>query len=254
MPLYERFGISHAGVDPKMQLETMDTSDAVACGNMDAGSALFMLANGMGVVALRYYLMDDLVNAKKFAVGMLDVARDYFFGDWRARVTTEDHIIDPDLWHDKESWMDVYDLSLFWGSVLGRWDWLKEISAYPDDDRSMERGDTNAALRRLYIEITRHIRGENAGGSVAKKIVRLDGANWRGNNFIASCLDAIRAHDAAAADESLNAFFAAHAKRKRSKQITDTVSPLGTFMMNLAAHQNVRVNLRPEFSIYYVKL
>jgi hypothetical protein len=130
---------------------------------------------------------------------------------------------------------------------------VRELARYPDDRRQVETLDATPVSRRLLIDMARYLRGEKVQG-VANACAKLEGATWRGIDALASALDAIIARDEGGTQSALIEFFRRHHRRKKSKDVTDTVSLDGTTMFNLAREAKLNVELPAELEDYYVRL
>src|SRR5258706_8759115 len=98
--LYKRFGISEAGIDPARQ-ERMarETEETIREGSDDLATWASVLVSANICVATRYYLCDNHSKAKDYAEHSLTSAEQYFFGDWRTKVKTDEGNINPAWWH-----------------------------------------------------------------------------------------------------------------------------------------------------------
>src|SRR5208337_2858766 len=154
MRLYERFGMSWEGVEPMGQVQAIELCERqVAKKTPDLRLNLHSLARYRVAVAVRFYLIDDFVSAQRFGLASLEPTIEYFFGEWRDHRETDLSTIDPNWWHDKESWMHVFSGALLWGTTLGEWDAVRRIAAYPDERRRVDFEDATPALRQLYIDL-----------------------------------------------------------------------------------------------------
>jgi hypothetical protein len=252
--LYKRFGITERGVSPAIQERlARDAEDGIASGSSDLWLNIEVLVSMNIGVATRYYLLGDHRRARQFAERVLTSAGQYFFGDWRTKVETDEGKIDPEWWHDKDSWLTDFRGALCWGTVLERWQDVGELCVYPDERRGIETLDATPALRRLVIDIARWVRGEKVMG-VSKACAKLDGFTWRGVDSLALVLDAVIERDERKAQDSIDEFFLKHHKRKKSKDITDTVSLDGTTILNIARRAKLNVTVAAEHAHYYIQL
>src|SRR5687768_2554062 len=155
--LYKHFGATEAGIDPSRQEKmAKDAEQAIAQGTPDLNYELGTLVSMNIGVTTRYYLLENHAKAREYAERTLASARNYFFGDWRTRVKTDRGNIDPQWWHERESWLHYFRGALCWGTVLGTWEEVCDLSRYPDERRGIETLDATPALRRLVIDIARH--------------------------------------------------------------------------------------------------
>jgi hypothetical protein len=252
--LYKHFGISDAGIDPTRQEQmARETEATIRKGSDDLGGWIGTLVAANISIATRHYLCDNHPKARQYAERTLSSAEQYFFGDWRTKVKTDKGTIDPDWWHGVESWMKYFQGTLCWGTVLGEWECLRKLAAYPDERRGMDTIDVTPAFRLYLIQVARYLRGEKVQG-VAKACSKLDGSNWRGIDSLAVALDAVIDKDERRAQSSLAEFFLKHHKRKKSKDVTDTVSLDGTTMINIARRAKLNVKLPLEHEHYYIQL
>jgi hypothetical protein len=252
--LYKRFGISDEGVDPGLQEKHAHRAEQrIQEGAADVDHHVSILLSSNTAIATRYYLLDNHEKATQYAERTLLSAEQYFLGDWRTKVKTDEGTIDPEWWHDVESWMLYFRGTLCWGSVLGEWDRLRKLASYPDERRGIDTIDVTPAFRLYLIEVARYLRGEKVQG-VAKACAKLEGTNWRGIDCLAAALDAVIDRDERRAQSSVVEFFLKHHKRKKSKDIYDTVSLDGTTMVNIAKRAKLNVKVPPEHAHYYIEL
>ena len=254
MPLYVRFGISRKGVDPSVSLDVIQSCEIqIAKRTDDLGVDMRMLASALSGVAVRYYLLDDFDKAREYGSRVLPAVLEYFWGNWRTKARTDLGTIDPTWWHTTESWMSLFGSALLWGSVLRDWASLRDAARYPDDRSGLDTVDATPALRKLYIEIGKHLRGE-AVEACAAQVGKLQGSTWHGTYVLARCLDAIAQRENRMFQKSIDEFFRCRHMRKSSNNVTDTISMEGTFMLNLAQHEGINTDIRPEYEIYYLRL
>lgn len=252
--LYEKFGVPAAGIDPAPQQEMVRMAEETLLEQRDdLDTWVNVVVSGNISVAIRHYLCDDHAQARHWAERAVASAEQYFFGDWRTRVRTDEGRVDPEWWHGRESWLHDFRGALCWATVLGRWDDVRRLATYPDDRRAEEDLDAKPALRRLVIDTARYLRGEKVRGA-AEACAKLDGADWRGTDALAAALDAIIAKHEARAQASLGEFFLRRHKRKNSKDVTDTISLDGTTMLNLARREGLSIELPAKVQHYYIRL
>jgi hypothetical protein len=228
--------------------QSTDRSDLIRAGHE-------YLSSRCNLAAVVHHLAGNQDRARHYAERVVPAAKSYFFGDWRTKVPTDEKTINPQWWRDKEGWTDNFRYAICWAMVLGDWASVRELAAYPDHGRSMEEEGINKkpARREFLIALARFLRGE-AVSDVSAAVAKLTGANWRGTTELAQVLDAIITKDQAAAQGHLTNFFRLHHKRKRERDITDTISIDGTTLYYLARHEGLNVQLDPKLYTYVIDL
>lgn len=252
MKLHEKLGLTLQQVDTAYRLEVFDLIKKALPRVESFPINLHQYCVYSSTVAVAFHLVDDHRAAFAFAQRVTPAARNYLLGDWRVQTKTDLKTIDPGWWHDKESWINVFRVALCWGSVLGDWKTLRELAAYPDEHRSMEKfnPDSKPALRRLLLNVARHLRGNTlqGGRSVNEEL----GAKWRGIGVLGNCLDAINDRNEAGAGAGINEFLRLHHKRKKSTDINDSISLDATYMTNLAYRQGLKIAIDPRYAMYLI--
>jgi hypothetical protein len=254
METYKRHGFASHVIDVQRDIDFVraDEQKLHSGSSTDWWGDIWSLMSGYKNIITRRYLADDHAICREYTPKLLNAVQEYFFGDWKQKQKTGDGVIDPEWWR-RLSWMSYYDAALCWGSAIGDWKSLKQLAKYPDERCGRDTLDGPVARWRLLIDISRHLRGEEVS-SAAKAVSKLTGAKWRGTAVLAEALDGINAADAPAAEEALNRFFALHHKRKKTHDVTDSVSFPGTFMLNLARYRKLNVTLEPKLQLYHAQL
>ena len=253
MKLYERFGLNSANVDPEILIDVIKgDEEAIEEGHEDWERNLNSLATNRAVIAVCYYLMEDFKRSRKYANESIAAAMEFFFGNWRQKQPTENDEIDPEWWHENETWTDLFRLSLFWASVIDDWKSLRRLASYPDDKSGTD-VETTPAQRQLYLEISEFIRSDGKL-KIKSKVSKLKGADRHGAAAAAVCLENLSAKDLSSTQNAMDSIFQKHAKARNSDDLTDTICVDGTLMLNLARHFNVDVKLDPKFEHYFVAM
>jgi hypothetical protein len=256
-PPYAAMGLSYDAVEPDRFVLPVYESDktAIAAGGPDLGLNLCSHVSTCNNLALRYYLIGDQGRAERYGREVVPAALDYFFGPWRSHVETDEGTIDPSWWYDQEDWIDPFRFALCWGSLLGQLAEVKQLAAYPNEQRSKEESGINKkpALRQLMLELAAYLRNDALGGSVAERVKASAGAEWRGMGSLAAALDGIVRGDAAIVSDRVNDGLRA-VKTTKTKDVTEMMGIEATIIWQLALRARLHVQTEPTLERYLIHI
>jgi len=94
-----------------------------------------------GLIAINYFLLEDIANSKDWAMTTVECAEDYFFGDWRDQVPVSKALPPSREFQDKNRpWVTELQFALIWSAALGEWMRFEHFSSFPRDDISSDEG------------------------------------------------------------------------------------------------------------------
>lgn len=255
MKLHDKFGLTPEHVAADLRVHALKVAETASANITSAPWSLNQCCFLSSVAAAAFYLMGDHESARAFGRRVVPAASNYLLGDWLTKKPTDLGHIDPDWWYDKVSWVNAFQAALCWGSALGDWNNLRRLSAYPNERRHKEKNnpDSKPALRQLLLDVSSHLRGDKVHHS-ARRVGAMPGAKWRGVGTLAACLDSIVDRNAKAAEASINEYLKLRHKRKRSNDITDTISMDATYMINIARHDGLHVDIDPKYQMYVITI
>jgi hypothetical protein len=253
MKLFERLGIknfdgetTHLKMLNRAESESPKTDFEAAWNKLNRSEL-------HGLVALDYYLLDDPRNTAKYARACLKQADEFLFGNWRNEFKTPDGRIEPRWWKERFTWMEVFGHCLLWGSALADWDFLKRVSAFPEENACLSMG-TKPQDRDSFVAIATMLKGCPSEKCV-HNINRLSAGPKKGGKLLSVALLALLNADAAAFGESLTAYLQQYKKGEFPKEeLTSRISIEGTLLMRWGRHLGIKVEVPNQFQDHIVEL
>lgn len=204
-------------------------------------------------VALCYYLLEDILNARSYAREVVEDVLEFLYGDWRKTAKTDLKIADPGWWQKHSSWMMPFQVGILWASALGDWKSLRRMAEFPQLDVDVSPGYTKAD-RDYYLAIACYLRdGENA--EIAPLAARIQGETKLKPQLLLRVLQGIRRQKESAFNEALSAYLRYFRKSEfRKRMLTSLFAIDGTFLINLARYKGLRVAYPLEYEDYVINL
>lgn len=85
-------------------------------------------------VAICYYCVGDLREARNYAERAVKHFLDYFFGKWREEIPTDLKTLDPEWWRVHAGWVGHFSEAVCWGTSLRDWKSVQHLAEYPSDE------------------------------------------------------------------------------------------------------------------------
>jgi hypothetical protein len=212
--------------------------------------------NTGNLVAIQFYLLDDLQNTRVWASKVLDYAAEYFFGDWRDRIPSGDYGNEPpnrDYWDRKATWRYEFQACLLWSSCLADWDGLRRFAAYLRDDviRDVDQPNEN---RSWLLAVARVLQGTQLD-QLAEYVAVIHQGTRKRERFLLAFLDAIlNADDTALARATKDYFKYYKSSESKKQEITAKVAMDGTFLVNFARYRGRSIEVPANVQDHIVVL
>jgi hypothetical protein len=205
------------------------------------------------LLSLGYYYSDEHGLAKEHADQCIPELAEFFFGDWRNTSQTPEKSIDPGWWKRGFIWMQLFEAAVLWGSVLGRWDFLKRVGYFPDPDSCISDG-YRAVDRDLYVAWAAFLRGASAE-EIEPLLEQVQSGRSRPAKLVLAMIRAGLSKDAAAFQKALVKWLEHYRKEEFPKEkMTKKITVEGTFFVHWAKKEGLPVAVPPEFTDHIVRL
>lgn len=197
------------------------------------------------LIAIQYYLVDNMINAKIWGGKALELLDDYFFGEWRDTIASgnyRDAPPDRAWWDVHASWQSKFETAMLWASAMGQWERLKCFASYPTMNiiRDAEQSHENRAWL-LTVGVTLYGNGLQGCSDLGATIV--EGRRKRERllfNFLTSITDSSGSKVQEAADEYFTYYKLAES---RKTDLTKKISVDGSFLVHYARHRGHQITL-----------
>jgi hypothetical protein len=255
MPLYEKFNLD-ARLFADEELEWQKRAISQALSHTEEPTLLWgrkwSAVSDSDLMCFQYYLTDRRHEIPQYARPMLDYAIEYFFGDWRSVVPTDDGKLDA-AWWKQGAWVGQFRASILWGTCLGEWKMVREISMYPTEEcmlNNLEPRETKAWYMILAIFL-REMSLDNAD----KYISLVEGGKQKRAKILLSVLRTIVSRDSEAFAREFAAYMKYYKAREYSiPQITEKLAIDGTILFNVARHLGMNVEWPDKYMDHYISL
>ena len=251
MKLHERLGLEHFEVDSHLTMLSIAEAERPTT-SFDSAWTKLNFAALHGLLALDYYMLDIIPKARTHAYDCLTTAREFLLGEWRNRVETPDGTIEPSWWKEKFPWMGVYQFSLLWGTVLGEWEELAELSSFPTPTACLSMG-SKAQDRDWFVAIATVLRGESAEECIPA-INRLSAGPRRYGKITADVLRDLLEGDRILLQKNFVELLRQYRKGEFPKDpITKKVCIEASVLKHVAAKRGIEVTVPTEYRDYFVR-
>lgn len=254
-PLYKRLHLenkwwNYEQMEPSIELATRlpPTAD-----DYDRGLSKGRLPFNRFLVSLACYYAGELELTRSHAEKCIEESAEFFFGPWRTQYKTEDNIVDPSWWKRNLQWMRVFECALLWGSVLWKWEFLRNIGTFPERD-SIIALDYTEQDRDLFMAIGRLLYG--ASEQELEECLELAEAGPRENcKLLVDVMRSILLRDVGRLQAKLIRFLEYYkAETFPKEEFTAKISIHGTLFVHWAEKQRLGIKVPLEFEDYIVRL
>ncbi len=207
-------------------------------------------------LAFSHYLLDEIKEARQYAVQLLDATDEYFFGDWRDRAKPRD--IEPgesnrDYWHRHAVWRDKFREPCMWASCLGAWDRCRRWAAYLRDDVTFD-VEQSAEDRAWYL-IVAGVLLDRPWADMKPFVETIESGRRKREKLLLDTMRPLTAGDNAAFNDAL-AKHLSHYKSTDAKKrnMYERLAIDGTFLINLARHRGLEPRIPDRVKDHIVDL
>lgn len=238
MTLKEKFKWE-SDVEGRLQI-VKDTQAQIADGKAQRVT-YYWFVGSITWYAIEVYLEGDAVEAKQAAVGVVGAALEYFYGEWREKLETEDGKRGTEAWKPFCLWYDEVMQSLPFAAALSDWESMKRIAAYPPENKLPEAAKAKGETAWGWALIT-FLRGQ-APQKVEEFLVKAVSDKAKRPKVLAPVLTALLENNNAKFEKALMEYLAFY-KKSEFKRIVDKVMSLdGTILYHLGRKQGFAVEL-----------
>lgn len=253
MKLYEKLSLRPGMWDTSEKKLMVETCQKPSSDEYDRAWDKESLPRSRSILALAHYYSDEHALAQEHASQCIPELEEFFFGDWRNTFQTPEKTVDAGWWKRRFIWMQLFEAAVLWGSVLGRWDFLKRVGSFPESDSCISDG-YRAVDRDLYVAWAGFLRGASAA-EIEPLLEQVQSGRSRPAKLVLAMLRAALARDAGALQQALVEWLKYYRKAEFPKEkVTKKITIEGTFFVHWAEKEGVPVSVPHEFANHVVRL
>lgn len=202
--------------------------------------------------AVEAYLGGDRSEATQAAETVVKAALEYFYGNWREKLTTPDGKIGQEAWNPFCLWYEQVMESLPFAAALSDWESMKRIAAYPPEDKLPEaakaKGETawGWALISFLRDAPRR--------QVEDLIAKAEDDKSKRPKLLCPALLSLLANDAAQFEKALLAYLAYYRKSEFKRIVSKILSLDGTTLYHLGRKQGFTIKLPENVADHVIRL
>jgi hypothetical protein len=207
------------------------------------------------VVTILCFAREDDRSAKSQAQKTVSAAEDFFFGSWRAKTykLEDDEPVNEDRLRREFDWMDSFEAALLWASVLGKWDFLKKLGAFPRPDSHIDT-DYTKQIRDLFVALGAFFCG-TSGPELDGLLERASSGPKTRCKLMVAMIRAAQARDAALLQKGLIELLIYYKKSEFPRPfVPKKVSMEGTLFVHWAENEKLPLTVPFEFADHIVRL
>lgn len=255
VPLYERLHLdkkwwSYGEMEASITLATRLPPKA---SDYDRAWAKFKLPFNRFLLSLACYYAGEIELARDHGGKCVDESAEFFFGAWRSTCKTPENRLDHGWWKREFMWIPIFDCALLWGSVLGKWEMLGKIGAFPESDSYISE-DYIRHDRDLYVAIGRLLCGDPKHD--LEDFLRLaEGGPRAYCRLLASVIRAALAREVGQLQARLTKFLQHYQSEEFPKDdFRAKISIHGTLFVHWAEKEQLGVIVPPQYEDHIVRL
>jgi hypothetical protein len=204
-------------------------------------------------IALDSYLLEDIALAREYARKMVELAKEEFFGSWRAEMVVAQGYANLKAVKQVEAWERDFGGAIFWASCLDAWEDMNCLAKYATNECSV--GDYEPAEVGNWLLLLAAVLRDEPLQAVASHVQQVEKDRRKYYKFLLKLLRAILTNDNSAFNVELAAFLKYYKNDCFPKgAIDEKVTMDGTFMINFARHRGLDVSYSEEYSDHIVRL
>lgn len=255
MKLYERLKLRSQFWDFRLGFRSVEIAKNVSpsASDYDRAWKKFDLPRCRGLLCLACYYSDEHSLVQEHGSQCIPEMEEFFFGDWRNTFQTPEKTVDAGWWKRSFIWMQIFEAAVLWGSVLGRWDFLKRVGQFPEPDSCISDG-YRAVDRDLYVAWAAFLRGASAA-EIEPLLEQVQSGRSRPAKLVLAMLRGALSRDGGALQKALVEWLKYYRKEEFPKEkVTKKITIEGTFFVHWAEKEGVEISVPPEFADHIVRL
>ena len=255
MKLYERLNLKPNIWQTMHKIESVEIAKNIRpdADSYDRAWKKFELPDCLHLLSLAYYYSDEKELTTEHANQCISELEEFFFGEWRNRFETPEKKLDPGWWKRGFIWMQLFEAAVLWGSILGKWDFLKRVGEFPELDSCISDG-YRPVDRDLYVAWAAFLR-EASPNEIRPLLERVQSGKSRRCKLVLALLRAGLARDVAEFEKALILWFKYYREEEFPKEkITKKISIEGTFFVHWAEMKGLTISVPEDFVDHIVRL
>jgi hypothetical protein len=205
------------------------------------------------LLSLACYYAGEIELARNHGKKCIEECDEFFFGDWRNTYKTGENQIDPGWWKRETEWMWIFECALVWGSVLGEWQFLAKVGAFPESDSYIFE-DYIPQDRNMYVAIGRLLCDDSKND--LEDFLRLAEVGPRVYcRLLVPLIRAVLARDTNLFQERLTKYLRHYVSEKfPEEKFTSKISIHGTVFVHWAEKEGLAIKVPPEYADHIVRM
>lgn len=253
MKLYEKLSLRPGMWDTSEKKLMVETCQKPSSDYYDRAWDKESLPRSRSILALAHYYSGEHGNVREHASQCIPEMEEFFFGDWRNTFQSPEMTVDAGWWKRKFIWMQLFEAAVLWGSVLGRWDFLKRVGYFPEPGSCISDG-YRAVDRDLYVAWAGFLRGASAE-EVEPLLDQVQSGRSRPAKLVLAIIRAGLSKVEGTFQKALVDWLKFYRKEEFPKEkVTKKITIEGTFFVHWAEKEGLPVTVPPEFADHIVRL
>ena len=255
MKLYERLNIEEDQLIVQDTLRLLKKEKKRLNDLDDVPGFMLSLVSTHHMLVQEYYYLEENDKAKQYINDLIDVAKEYFWGNWRTQYDIgRSKPADPKTWKSVEPWTTEFRNVILWTSCINDWESVYKFAEYPTDDCPINRYEPRQEGM-WFLLLAAAIRGEKKetldkyAGMIKK------GKQNKYQKLLLNILYALLDMDNERFNQELDVFLDYCQKNIfTAKHLDKKLSLDGTLLVNYARHKRLTVEYAPEYEDRIIKL
>lgn len=201
--------------------------------------------------AIELYIDGDLPSARSAAKIVMEAILEYFYGEWRFQIPTDDGIVDANYWRKESLWFDEVMKTLPFALALNDWAAVQKIAEYPPEDSFPEAGLAKGEAA-LGWALVYHLRAQTREAS--EFLAEAEKREEERLQLLCRVLKAIIQQDAQAFSNSFLLYMKFYKENEIEMKLTKLISVYGTIMYHLGHRQGFFVQLPVQWADHVIRL
>jgi hypothetical protein len=209
------------------------------------------------LLALKHWLLEQILEAKEAAREAVSSAEEYFFGEWRQILPAGNRRElppDPEYFHRHAAWAhSFYPGATMWAACTGDWQFVKRLSGYVTRDCKLDIDQTNENRAWLLI-LAGSLRGDSLVDYRDERGLIVSGRAKR-EKLLLVLLESILDPSPARVESATKDYFKHYSKVEAKRQlITSKVAIDGSILVQFAERRGTPLPIPASLDDYIVRL